>query len=107
VYKNYSFGTIRYGPLNNISVVGTVHEEQGGYFPDLLEVLEKDPFLKQVMPWGALSAVKMNTPRESNDGPILWIRPGEQLVPTADMSKSASKRKRYFLRYLNKFLLDF
>ncbi|XP_059489044.1 lysine-specific demethylase RSBN1L [Neocloeon triangulifer] len=94
VYKNYSFGTIRYGPLNNISIVGTVHEEQGGFFPDLLEILEQDPFLKQTMPWGGLSAVKMSTPRESNDGPILWVRPGEQLVPTADLSKSATKRKR-------------
>ncbi|XP_065349732.1 lysine-specific demethylase RSBN1L isoform X2 [Cloeon dipterum] len=93
VGKNYSFGTFRYGPLNNISIVGTVHEEQGGFFPDLLQILEQDPFLKQVMPWGGLSAVKMSTPRESNDGPILWIRPGEQMVPTADVSKSATKRK--------------
>ena len=47
------------------------------------------------MPWGPLSVVKMETPLESNDGPILWIRPGEQLVPTADMpSKSPFKRKR-------------
>lgn len=26
----------------------------------------------------------MNSPQESNDGPIFWIRPGEQLIPTAD-----------------------
>lgn len=46
------------------------------------------------MPWGPLSVVKMETPQESNDGPILWIRPGEQLVPTADMNKSPCKRRR-------------
>ena len=46
------------------------------------------------MPWGPLSVVKMDTPEESNDGPILWIRPGEQLVPTADMNKSPCKRRR-------------
>lgn len=46
------------------------------------------------MPWGSLSAVKMETPQESNDGPILWIRPGEQLVPTADMKGSPCKRRR-------------
>lgn len=47
------------------------------------------------MPWGPLSVVQMETPLESNDGPILWIRPGEQLVPTADMpAKSPFKRKR-------------
>lgn len=45
------------------------------------------------MPWGPLSIVHMN-PQESNDGPILWVRPGEQLVPTADLSKSPCKRKR-------------
>ncbi|KAE8742285.1 hypothetical protein FOCC_FOCC012164 [Frankliniella occidentalis] len=47
------------------------------------------------MPWGPLSVVQMESPLESNDGPILWIRPGEQLVPTADMpAKSPFKRKR-------------
>lgn len=38
--------------------------------------------------------MKMDTPQESNDGPILWIRPGEQLVPTADINKSPYKRRR-------------
>lgn len=46
------------------------------------------------MPWGPLSVVNMDTPQESNDGPILWIRPGEQLVPTADINKSPYKRRR-------------
>lgn len=45
------------------------------------------------MPWGAMSAVEMH-PRESNDGPILWIRPGEQLVPTAELGKSPIKKRR-------------
>ncbi|EZA53773.1 Round spermatid basic protein 1-like protein [Ooceraea biroi] len=94
VCKAYSNGTVRYGPLHQISLVGTVHEEVGGYFPDLLQKLEENPFLKMTMPWGPLSVVKMETPQESNDGPILWIRPGEQLVPTADINKSPYKRRR-------------
>ncbi|XP_072750726.1 uncharacterized protein [Anoplolepis gracilipes] len=94
VCKAYSNGTIRYGPLHQISLVGTVHEEVGGYFPDLLQKLEENPFLKMTIPWGPLSVVKMDTPQESNDGPILWIRPGEQLVPTADINKSPYKRRR-------------
>ncbi|XP_012234513.1 uncharacterized protein [Linepithema humile] len=94
VCKSYSNGTIRYGPLHQISLVGTVHEEVGGYFPDLLQKLEENPFLKMTMPWGPLSVAKMDTPQESNDGPILWIRPGEQLVPTADINKSPYKRRR-------------
>lgn len=90
VHRTYSNGTFRSGPLHQISLVGTASEESGGYFPDFLAVLEQNPFLKQSMPWGSISNVKMTSPQESNDGPILWIRPGEQLVPTADL-KTPSK----------------
>ncbi|XP_055597958.1 uncharacterized protein LOC129747675 [Uranotaenia lowii] len=93
VVKNYSHGTFRYGPLHQISLVGKVHEEVGGYFPDLLKRLEDNPFLNKSMPWGSLSVVQMD-PRLSNDGPILWIRPGEQLVPTAEINKTPMKRQR-------------
>lgn len=48
VTKNYTHGTFRYGPLHQISLVGKVHEEVGGYFPDLLGRLEENPFLKKV-----------------------------------------------------------
>lgn len=92
VMKNYNDGTVRYGPLHQISLVGKVHEEVGGYFPDLLGKLEQNAFLKKSMPWGKLSIVQMD-PRLSNDGPILWIRPGEQLIPTAEM-KTPMKRQR-------------
>ncbi|KAK3909469.1 Lysine-specific demethylase RSBN1L [Frankliniella fusca] len=95
VYRTYGYGTVRYGPLHQISLVGTVTEEVGGFFPDFLKRLEDNIFLNKTMPWGPLSVVQMETPLESNDGPILWIRPGEQLVPTADMpAKSPFKRKR-------------
>uniref|UniRef100_A0A1B6CHY5 Round spermatid basic protein 1-like protein n=1 Tax=Clastoptera arizonana TaxID=38151 RepID=A0A1B6CHY5_9HEMI len=93
-YRHYANGTVRHGPLHQISLVGTVHEEVGGFFPDLVERLEVNPFLRRTMPWGPLSVVQMETPEESNDGPILWIRPGEQLVPTAEMTKSPAKRRR-------------
>ena len=91
VHKNYCNGTYRYGPLHQISLVGTVHEEVGGYFPDFIRMLEESPFLKYVMPWGHLSAVRMASPEESNDGPILWIRPGEQLIPTAELGSKTPK----------------
>lgn len=51
VVKNYSHGTFRYGPLHQISLVGKVMEEVGGYFPDLLGRLEASPFLKKVGQW--------------------------------------------------------
>ncbi|RWS28532.1 Round spermatid basic protein 1-like protein [Leptotrombidium deliense] len=91
VEKNYFNGTFRTGPLHQISVVGTAHEEVGGYFPDFINLLEKNPFLRLSTPWGPLSSVKIQ-PQESNDGPIVWIRPGEQLIPTAELgSKTPSK----------------
>ncbi|KAJ8986278.1 hypothetical protein NQ317_009988 [Molorchus minor] len=93
VCKHYEAGTVRYGPLHQISIVGTAHEEVGGYFPDILEMLEENQFLELTMPWGSLSICNQMKPTESNDGPIIWCRPGEQLVPTAD-SKSPIKRKR-------------
>lgn len=93
VLKSYDEGTVRYGPLHQISLVGKVHEEVGGYFPDLIGKLEQSPFLKKSMPWGKMSIVQMD-PRLSNDGPILWIRPGEQLIPTAEMTKTPLKRQR-------------
>ena len=48
IRKAYNNGTFRYGPLHQISLVGTVHEEVGGYFPDILELLEENIFLKMV-----------------------------------------------------------
>lgn len=84
VHRNYANGTFRFGPLNQISLVGTVHEEVGGYFPEFLSMIDESPFSRLTTPWGELSSIQMNSPRESNDGPIFWIRPGEQLIPTAD-----------------------
>lgn len=92
--KSYMNGTFRCGPLLQISLVGTVHEEVGGFFPAFLDMLEANPFLKVVMPWGSRSVVPDMPRNRSNDGPILWARPGEQMVPTADLPKSPYKRKR-------------
>ncbi|XP_069986535.1 lysine-specific demethylase 9-like isoform X2 [Penaeus vannamei] len=102
VYKNYCNGTFRAGPLHQVSIVGTVHEEVGGYFPHFLNMMEENPFLRRAMPWGPMSIVKMTSPQQSNDGPILWIRPGEQLIPTAELGKSPAKRKRVGINELQR-----
>ncbi|KAA0184201.1 hypothetical protein HAZT_HAZT003647 [Hyalella azteca] len=94
VYRGYCGGTFRAGPLHQVSVVGTVHEEVGGYFPHFLSMVEENPFLRLAMPWGELSSLCGSPPQQSNDGPIVWIRPGEQLIPTAELGKSPAKRKR-------------
>lgn len=94
--SSYCNGTYRAGPLLQFSLVGTVQEEVGGYFPEILQLLEQCPFLKETMPWGSLSILKLDERKHSNDGPILWVRPGEQNIPTAEMCKSPyKKRNRY------------
>jgi len=94
VQSTYLAGTYRTGPLDHFSIVGTKAEETGGYFPEFLDLLDQNEFLKRVSPWGKMSELE-NMPRnQSNDGPIVWARPGEQVVPTADMPKSPMIKKR-------------
>ena len=77
-----------------MSVVGTKQEEVGDYFPEFLDMLEQSPFLDKVMPWGDFSIIHGIPRNTSNDGPILWARPGEQVVPAADMPKSPYKSRK-------------
>ncbi|XP_063721086.1 lysine-specific demethylase RSBN1L-like [Symsagittifera roscoffensis] len=76
-----------------VNVVGTHSEESGGYFPEFLGHLESNCFLKSSLPWGKHSILELENPSKSDDGPILWTRPGEQLVPTCD-SKNSPARER-------------
>uniref|UniRef100_G3UKN3 Round spermatid basic protein 1 like n=1 Tax=Loxodonta africana TaxID=9785 RepID=G3UKN3_LOXAF len=93
VKRTYSHGTYRAGPMRQISLVGAVDEEVGDYFPEFLDMLEDSPFLKCTLPWGTLSSLKLESRKDSDDGPIMWVRPGEQMIPVADMPKSPFKRK--------------
>ncbi|TSL61245.1 Round spermatid basic protein 1 [Bagarius yarrelli] len=94
VSRTYCSGTYRAGPMRQISLVGAVDEEVGDYFPEFLDMLEESPFLKMTLPWGTLSSLKLDCRSQSDDGPIMWVRPGEQMIPTADMPKSPFKRRR-------------
>ncbi|KAM9327338.1 uncharacterized protein KZ484_018857 [Pholidichthys leucotaenia] len=94
VKKTYSHGTYRAGAMRQISLVGAVDEEVGNYFPEFLSLLEESPFLKRTLPWGTFSSLRLMSPTESDDGPIMWVRPGEQMIPVADIPKSPFKRKR-------------
>merc|ERR1712226_909710 len=94
VAENYCAGTFRLGHLDNVSLVGTVAEESGGYIPDVIDMLEESPFLRITMPWGECSSMESMIPTKSNDGPILWMRPGEQSIPTVELGKSPLKRRR-------------
>ena len=41
----------------------------GGYFPDVIRMF---PFFERRSPLGALSALKLERPEETDDGPIMW-----------------------------------
>jgi hypothetical protein len=85
VNSTYLNGTFRYGPLLQTSLVGVRNEEIGDYFPDFIENhLEKNNFLNHVMPWGDFSINEKMNPMNSDDGPIIWARPGEQMIPTSN-----------------------
>ncbi|XP_067951751.1 lysine-specific demethylase 9-like isoform X2 [Watersipora subatra] len=94
IYNSYDSGTYRAGPLLQLSLVGLAQEEVGGYLTDVLDLLESNLFLNVSMPWSTLSIAHGMPRQHSNDGPILWTRPGEQVVPTADLPKSPFKRQK-------------
>ncbi|KAM3726271.1 Lysine-specific demethylase RSBN1L [Dirofilaria immitis] len=84
----------RYGPLHSLSLVGTRQEECGNYFKELIEWLEMFPMLKLLMPWGEWSRADLESPSDSDDGPIFWVRPGEQMIRTDEMKEESSSRVR-------------
>ena len=84
--------TCRCGPLLQVSLVGTRTEECGGYFERIVSLLGESKFLSASFPWGPKSILDLKNPAESDDGPILWTRPGEQLIPT--------RLSRFFLIFL-------
>ena len=51
-------------------------EETGGYFEDVLKLLDKNVWLKDSLPWGKLSKYPGLDASESDDGPIMWTCPG-------------------------------
>ncbi|KAB1274869.1 Lysine-specific demethylase 9 [Camelus dromedarius] len=91
--------------MRQISLVGAVDEEVGDYFPEFLDMLEESPFLKMTLPWGTLSSLRLQCRSQSDDGPIMWVRPGEQMIPTADMPKSPFKRRRFLQDFFALLLL--
>ena len=91
VRATYLNGTFRYGPLLQTSLVGVRNEEIGDYFPEFLETyLERNFFLGHVMPWGDWSVNEKMSPLNSDDGPIIWARPGEQMIPTSSLKEHSS-----------------
>uniref|UniRef100_A0A8L8K1V4 JmjC domain-containing protein n=1 Tax=Heligmosomoides polygyrus TaxID=6339 RepID=A0A8L8K1V4_HELPZ len=79
VMETCHHGTFRTGPMHSVSMVGAKQEECGDFFAELLAELEKSPILRPIMPWGEWSALHLDNITECDDGPIFWVRPGEQV----------------------------
>ena len=93
VIETFSNGTFRFGNLNQLSLVGCVNEEAGGYLVELLDILASNLFIQRSLPWGDLNPKNLEVPTDSNDGPILWTRTGEQSISVTE--KLSCKRSRY------------
>uniref|UniRef100_A0A8R1I8Q7 Round spermatid basic protein 1 n=1 Tax=Caenorhabditis japonica TaxID=281687 RepID=A0A8R1I8Q7_CAEJA len=90
--ETYSHGTFRAGPLMAVSMVGAKQEESGLHCKSMLSQLESSPFLAPIMPWGEFSQLEGMHPTDSDDGPIFWVRPGEQTVPTDSNTNARTAR---------------
>lgn len=50
-------------------MVGVAAEESGGFFPDILDMLDEIPLLSLTLPWGDRSVLHQQISRnKSNDG---------------------------------------
>ena len=78
VRDNFSRCVFHEGGLLQTSLVGTKNEESGGFFGDLIDEMDANPFLEASVPWGTLTHFAGSEPGLSSDGPIFWVRPGEQ-----------------------------
>ena len=56
------------------------------------------------MPWSEKTVLNDMHPTKSNDGPILWMRPGEQSIPTIELGSSPFKRRRYELSFTHIYM---
>uniref|UniRef100_A0A915D408 Round spermatid basic protein 1-like protein n=1 Tax=Ditylenchus dipsaci TaxID=166011 RepID=A0A915D408_9BILA len=94
VMETINHGTYKSGPLHELSLVGPKKEECGHYFKEIIESLEKCPFLGCLLPWGHRAITCNQRPADSDDGPIYWARPGEQMIRTDEAKDTDSKTKR-------------
>ena len=69
--------------MREISLVGKKGEETGADFSDFTQQLTNTiPLFRHVLPWGKLALDSITCSEKSDDGPIWWVRPGEQTVPS-------------------------
>lgn len=93
---NQNSRLFREGPMREISLVGKKGEETGAEFTDFNEKLTKCvPIFRYIIPWGKLALDTITCAKKSDDGPIWWVRPGEQSVssntPTTPTKNNSHK----------------
>ena len=93
IKDTFDNGTFRYGNLNQLSLVGCVNEEAGGYLEDILDLISSNIFIKKSLPWGDISHDAFANPTNSNDGPILWSRAGEQIIQVREITPGNKTKK--------------
>ncbi|OAF68803.1 hypothetical protein A3Q56_03451 [Intoshia linei] len=91
-YDTYTDGTYSCGNLHPINIAGKINEETGGYFTNLLDIMETSMFLKLIMPWSKLTSQSHMQRYQTHDGPILWSRCGEQYISTSDYARNTNKK---------------
>lgn len=104
VATSYKHGTHRAGAMRPISMVGCVQEEKGGYMKELIDILARNPYLCAALPWGKLSQCDGIEPADSDDGPIMWTRPGEQSVLANELLEETNVERRRQRRSLTAHL---
>ena len=104
IKDTFDNGTFKYGNLNQLSLVGCVNEEAGGYLKDILDLVSSNIFIKKSLPWGDISHNAFANPTNSNDGPILWSRSGEQFIKVKEIKpgKQTKRESSEHLQYHRK-----
>ena len=65
--------------------------------PSSPDLLERCPFLALTLPWGPLCSLGLAQRNVSDDGPILWVRPGEQMIPTGELGPTPKKKRNTYV----------
>lgn len=92
---NSSSGVCQVGPMRAASLVNKMGEEVFFDNAKYIKKLEQIPILKHLLPWGSMSIHSESNYKQSNDGPIMWVRPGEQIHgSTKDTTVQQLKKQR-------------
>ena len=91
--QSYKNGLSTTPPMHQITMTGKLSEEVGFYCEKYLNALERNCFMGPTLPWGSLSMLHGKIDRkDSDDGPICWTRPGEQMLsPSFARRRSSSE----------------